>query len=156
MALSNAVAALRLPHSALRAVSSFLSSSSSSSSPSSPSSADLRIRSISTSPSLLDDAASSLPPIPSHARVVIAGAGVVGSSVAYHLALRGWTDVVLLDQGQISCGTTHHSVGLLGILKPTLTESRIAQKSIDLYNQLDAQGEFKAGAVCSVHVVAFV
>jgi len=137
MALSNAVAALRLPHSALRAVSSFLSSSSSSSS---PSSADLSIRSISTSPSLLDDAASSLPPIPSHARVVIAGAGVVGSSVAYHLALRGWTDVVLLDQGQISCGTTHHSVGLLGILKPTLTESRIAQKSIDLYNQLDAQG----------------
>jgi pyruvate dehydrogenase phosphatase regulatory subunit len=79
-------------------------------------------------------------PFPQHADVVIAGAGAVGCSVAYHLAKRGWNDVVLLEQGQISCGTTHHSVALLGNLKPTVTESRVAQKSIELYRQLEAEG----------------
>ena len=141
MALVNAVAALRFPPGAFRAASSLLSSSTPSTSQASPSS-DLRSRSISTAPLYLNatPSNSSTTPLPAHARVVVAGGGVVGCSVAYHLAQRGWTDVVLLEQGQISGGTTHHSVGLLGILKPTLTESRIAQKSIDLYNKLDAEG----------------
>ena len=140
MALSNAVSAWKIPQSAIRVISSFISSSSSTS-PGSTSSDSMKSRHLSHLPvadSVTDSLSSAS--VPTQARVVIAGAGVVGSSVAYHLADRGWTDVVLLEQGQISCGTTHHSVGLLGILKPTLTESRIAQRSIDLYKELDAKG----------------
>lgn len=43
---------------------------------------------------------SQLPPLPSQARVVICGGGIVGTSVAYHLAKLGWTDIVLLEQGR--------------------------------------------------------
>ena len=41
--------------------------------------------------------------LPDRARVVIIGGGVIGTSVAYHLAAMGWTDVLLLEQGQLSC-----------------------------------------------------
>lgn len=47
-----------------------------------------------------DGADIAVDPVPSHARVVVCGGGVIGTSIAYHLAERGWTDVVLLDQGQ--------------------------------------------------------
>ena len=44
--------------------------------------------------------------LPSRARVVIIGGGIVGASVAYHLTKLGWNDLVLLEQGQLSSGTT--------------------------------------------------
>ena len=47
--------------------------------------------------------------LPDRARVVIIGGGVIGTSVAYHLTKLGVTDVVLVEQGQLSCGTTWHS-----------------------------------------------
>ena len=61
--------------------------------------------------------------VPPRARVVIVGGGIVGCSVAYHLAQLGWTDVVLLEQGQLSCGTTWHAAGIVGQLRahPSLT-----------------------------------
>src|SRR5271156_5869818 len=49
--------------------------------------------------------------LPDRARVVIIGGGVIGTSTAYHLARRGWSDVVLLEQGQLSSGTTRHAAG---------------------------------------------
>ena len=49
--------------------------------------------------------------LPSRAQVVIIGGGVIGTSVAYHLTALGWTDVLLLEQGQLSCGTTWHAAG---------------------------------------------
>ena len=52
--------------------------------------------------------------LPQKARVVIVGGGVVGCSVAYHLAKLGWTDVVLLERKQLTCGTTWHAAGLVG------------------------------------------
>ncbi len=52
--------------------------------------------------------------LPATARYVIVGGGIVGASVAYHLAKMGHTDVVLLEQGQLSCGTTWHAAGLVG------------------------------------------
>ena len=55
-------------------------------------------------------------PLPDRARVVIIGGGVIGTSVAYHLTKLGWTDVLLLEQGQLSCGTTWHAAGLVGQL----------------------------------------
>lgn len=62
-------------------------------------------------------ASSSAPPVPSHARVVIVGGGIIGCSTAYHLAKAGITDVVLLEQGRLSCGTTWHAAGLVGQLR---------------------------------------
>ena len=48
---------------------------------------------------------------------MIIGGGVIGTSVAYHLTKRGLTDVLLLEQGQLSCGTTWHAAGLVGQLR---------------------------------------
>ena len=60
-----------------------------------------------------------MPSLPAHARVVIIGGGIVGCSVAYHLARRGCTDVLLLERRRLTCGTTWHAAGLLGQLRAT-------------------------------------
>ena len=52
-------------------------------------------------------------PLPSQARVVIIGGGVIGCSIAYHLTKLGWRDVLLLERKQLTCGTTWHAAGLL-------------------------------------------
>jgi len=57
--------------------------------------------------------------LPSRARVVIIGGGIVGCSIAYHLAKRGVSDVVLLERKQLTCGTTWHAAGLVSMLWPT-------------------------------------
>ena len=54
---------------------------------------------------------------PNQAQVVIIGGGIVGASVAYHLTKLGWTDVVLLEKGALSCGTTWHAAGLVTALR---------------------------------------
>ena len=51
--------------------------------------------------------------VPSHARAVIIGGGVIGCAVAYHLAKLGWKDVVLLERKQLTSGTTWHATGLI-------------------------------------------
>ena len=55
--------------------------------------------------------------LPTHARVVIIGGGVIGCSVAYHLAKLGWRDVVLLERKQLTSGTTWHAAGLIAQLR---------------------------------------
>ena len=55
---------------------------------------------------------------PTHAEIVIVGGGIVGCSVAYHLTKLGWRDVVLLEQGRLTCGTTWHAAGLVGQMRP--------------------------------------
>ena len=57
--------------------------------------------------------------LPSHTRAVIIGGGVIGCSVAHHLAKLGWRDVVLLERKQLTCGTTWHAAGLIGQLRAT-------------------------------------
>jgi 4-methylaminobutanoate oxidase (formaldehyde-forming) len=57
--------------------------------------------------------------LPTRARVVVVGGGIVGTSVAYHLTRLGWSDVVLLEQGRRSGGTTWHAAGLIGQLRAT-------------------------------------
>ena len=52
-----------------------------------------------------------------HARAVIIGGGVGGTSIAYHLAERGWTDIVLVDRAELTSGSTFHSAGLVGQLR---------------------------------------
>ncbi len=78
-------------------------------------------------------------PLPSEAKVVVIGGGIVGCSVAYHLALRGIRDVVLLEQNTLGGGTTWHAAGLVGRLRTTSSLTRINQYSIDLYSSLEKE-----------------
>ena len=77
--------------------------------------------------------------LPSRARVVVIGGGVVGCSTAYHLATLGWTDVLLLEQGHLSGGTTWHAAGLVGPLRATEAGTRLVQYSAELYASLEGR-----------------
>jgi len=77
--------------------------------------------------------------LPQGAQVVIVGGGAVGCSVAYHLAKLGWTDVVLLEQGQLSCGTTWHAAGVVGQLRTHPSLTRLMLYSSQLYAGLEAE-----------------
>ena len=81
----------------------------------------------------------SRPSLPARARVVVIGGGVIGTSVAYHLAQLGWTDVLLLEQGQLSCGTTWHAAGLVGQLRASESGTRLVQYSCELYERLEKE-----------------
>ncbi len=84
--------------------------------------------------------------LPSRARIVIVGGGIIGASVAYHLAHMGETDVVLLEQGQLTSGTTWHAAGLIvtfGSLSETSTELRKYTRS--LYAKLEAETGLATG-----------
>jgi glycine cleavage system aminomethyltransferase T/glycine/D-amino acid oxidase-like deaminating enzyme len=83
--------------------------------------------------------------LPGRARVVIIGGGVIGTSVAYHLAQLGWTDVLLLEQGQLSCGTTWHAAGLVGQLRASESGTRLVQYSTELYERLEAETGLSTG-----------
>jgi 4-methylaminobutanoate oxidase (formaldehyde-forming) len=77
--------------------------------------------------------------LPPRARVVVIGGGVIGTSVAYHLTELGWTDVLLLEQGQLSCGTTWHAAGLVGQLRASEAGTRLVQYSTRLYERLEQE-----------------
>ena len=83
--------------------------------------------------------------LPSRARVVIIGGGVIGCSTAYHLAKQGWTDVVLLEQGTLSCGTTWHAAGLVGLLRASESGTKLVQYSTELYAGLEAETGLSTG-----------
>src|ERR1700677_5344863 len=80
------------------------------------------------------------PVIPERARVVIVGGGIIGCSVAYHLAHMGWKDVVLLERDRLTSGTTWHAAGLMvtfGSTSETSTEMR--KYTANLYSRLEAE-----------------
>lgn len=77
--------------------------------------------------------------LPTRARAVIVGGGVIGCSVAYHLAKLGWRDVVLLERKQLTCGTTWHAAGLIGQLRATSNMTQLAKYSAELYSGLEAE-----------------
>src|SRR2546429_1753209 len=83
--------------------------------------------------------------LPTRTRVVIIGGGVIGASVAYHLAQLGWTDTLLLEQGQLSCGTTWHAAGLVGQLRASESGTRLVQYSTQLYERLEAETGLSTG-----------
>ena len=73
------------------------------------------------------------------ARAVIIGGGVGGTSVAYHLAERGWTDIVLVDRAELTSGSTFHSAGLVGQLRSSVTLTRMMMYGVELYRRLAAE-----------------
>ena len=83
--------------------------------------------------------------LPTHARVVIIGGGVIGCSVAYHLTKLGWKDVILLERRQLTCGTTWHAAGLIGQLRASANMTRLAKYSADLYRGLEAETGLATG-----------
>jgi glycine cleavage system aminomethyltransferase T/glycine/D-amino acid oxidase-like deaminating enzyme len=85
--------------------------------------------------------------LPRSARVVIVGGGVVGCSVAYHLATIGVRDVLLLERRSLTCGTTWHAAGLVGMLRANYNMSMLAKYSADLYEALEQETGQSTGFV---------
>ena len=83
--------------------------------------------------------------LPTHARVVIVGGGIIGCSVAYHLTRLGWKDVVLLEQGRLSGGTTWHAAGLVGQLRSHSNMTGLIRYSTELYAGLEAETGLATG-----------
>ena len=77
--------------------------------------------------------------LPSQAQVVVIGGGVIGVSVAYHLAKLGWNDVVLLERKRLTSGTTWHAAGLVGQLRATHNLTRLAQYTTGLFEELEKE-----------------
>jgi 4-methylaminobutanoate oxidase (formaldehyde-forming) len=83
--------------------------------------------------------------LPSHARAVVVGGGIAGVSTAYHLAKLGVKDVVLLEQGKLTCGTTWHAAGLVGQTRATRNATRMSRYGIDLYASLEQETGLATG-----------
>ena len=84
----------------------------------------------------------------SHARVVVIGGGAVGVSTLYHLAHKGWSDIVLVERAELTAGSTWHAAGLLPLFNMSYTVGQLHKYSIDLYKRLPAE----TGQDVSFHV----
>ena len=73
------------------------------------------------------------------------GGGIAGASTAYHLTKLGCTDVVLLEQGKLTCGTTWHAAGLVGQLRATRNATQMSRYGIELYSTLEAETGLATG-----------
>jgi glycine cleavage system aminomethyltransferase T/glycine/D-amino acid oxidase-like deaminating enzyme len=82
---------------------------------------------------------------PPRARVVVIGGGVVGCSTAYHLAKRGWADVVLLERKRLTSGTTWHAAGLITQARPTYGTREIVRRSLRVFKSLPEETGFATG-----------
>lgn len=83
--------------------------------------------------------------LPAKARAVIIGGGISGCSVAYHLTKLGWTDVILLERKQLTCGTTWHAAGLLSELRGSADMTNMAKYTMELYSSLEAETGVSTG-----------
>ncbi|MEP6657064.1 MAG: FAD-dependent oxidoreductase [Betaproteobacteria bacterium] len=82
---------------------------------------------------------------PDEASIVIVGGGIAGVSTAYHLAHLGVRDVVLLEQGRLTCGTTWHAAGLVGQTRATRNATRMSRYGIELYSRLEQETGLATG-----------
>ncbi len=83
--------------------------------------------------------------LPTSARVVIIGGGIVGTSVAYHLGKLGWSDTVLLERKKLTSGTTFHAAGLVGQLRTSANITQLLGHSVALYKSLEAETGLQTG-----------
>ena len=77
--------------------------------------------------------------LPTSARIVIVGGEIVGSSVAYHLGAMGLTDVLLIERGKLTSGSTWHAAGLVGQLRSSANITQLLGYSVTLYDRLEAE-----------------
>ena len=77
--------------------------------------------------------------LPSTAKAVIIGGGIIGCSTAYHLAKLGWTDAELLERKKLTSGTTFHAAGLVGQLRSNANITQLLGYSVELYKTLEAE-----------------
>ncbi len=77
--------------------------------------------------------------LPKHAKIVIVGGGIAGCSIAYHLAKRGQSDVVLLERRQLTCGTTWHAAGIVGQLRSSRAQTDLAIYTVNLFRSLEEE-----------------
>ena len=85
--------------------------------------------------------------LPLRAKIVIIGGGVAGASIAYHLALKGETDVVIIERGELTSGSTFHSAGLVGQLRSSVTLTSMMMYGTELYRKLAQNPETHPGWV---------
>ncbi|WLR94870.1 GcvT family protein [Shinella zoogloeoides] len=83
--------------------------------------------------------------LPSHAEIVVIGGGIIGCSTAYHLARDHKADVLLLEQGTLTSGSTWHAAGLVGQLRSSASITRVLKYSVDLYKGLEAETGLATG-----------
>ena len=83
--------------------------------------------------------------LPSSSKVVVIGGGVIGCSVAYHLAKYGWKDTIILERDQLTSGTTWHAAGLVSQLGPSAAITKIRKYSLELYQKLEKDIDFSSG-----------
>ncbi|SOC82026.1 4-methylaminobutanoate oxidase (formaldehyde-forming) [Ensifer adhaerens] len=83
--------------------------------------------------------------LPSHAQIVIIGGGIIGCSTAYHLAKDHKADVVLLEMGGLTSGSTWHAAGLVGQLRSSASITRVLKYSVELYKGLEAETGLATG-----------
>jgi 4-methylaminobutanoate oxidase (formaldehyde-forming) len=82
--------------------------------------------------------------LPSHARAVIIGGGIIGCSTAYHLARLGW-DTVILERKKLTSGSTFHAAGLVGQLRSSANITQLLKYSVELYDTLEQETELGTG-----------
>jgi 4-methylaminobutanoate oxidase (formaldehyde-forming) len=83
--------------------------------------------------------------LPTHARAVVIGGGIVGCSTAYHLAKCGWRDVVLIERAKLTSGSTFHAAGLVGQLRTSANITKLLTYSVELYDRLEAETGLATG-----------
>ena len=74
-----------------------------------------------------------------HARAVVIGGGVVGVSMLYHLAKKGWGDVVLLERKELTSGSTWHAAGLLPLFNMSYSVGQVHKYSVRFYQELEQE-----------------
>jgi 4-methylaminobutanoate oxidase (formaldehyde-forming) len=83
--------------------------------------------------------------LPNKARAVIIGGGIIGCSTAYHLAALGWKDIVLVERGKLTSGSTWHAAGLVGQLRTSANITQLLKYSVELYDRLEKETGLATG-----------
>ena len=83
--------------------------------------------------------------LPTHADIVVIGGGIIGCSTAYHLAKEHKANVVLLEQNQLTSGSTWHAAGLVGQLRSSASITKVLKKSVEIYKNLAAETGLETG-----------
>ena len=88
----------------------------------------------------------------SKAKVVVVGGGVVGVSALYHLAKKGWSDVVLVERKELTSGSTWHAAGLLPLFNMSYSVGQLHKYAVNLYKTLEEETGKNVGSVSYTHL----